>query len=122
MAAISGSPLSKVSVTSAMPCGPRCSEPLKMTSDMARPRRCLALCSPIAQRMESTMLDLPQPLGPTMPTTSESKWMTVRSTNDLKPLISSLRMRMGGPTARSLLQAAGGVYVVSRTTIGGHPF
>ena len=32
--------LSKVSVTSAKPCGPRVSEPLKMTSSIALPRRC----------------------------------------------------------------------------------
>ena len=66
-----------------------------MTSSIARPRRCFALCSPMHQRMASTMFDLPQPFGPTMPITSWSKWMTVRSTNDLKPLISSLRMRIG---------------------------
>ena len=34
---------------------------------MLRPRRCRALCSPSTQRSASTMFDLPQPLGPTMP-------------------------------------------------------
>src|SRR5258705_524837 len=48
-----------------MPSGPRESDPAKMTSCMAPPRRCLADCSPMHQRMASTMLDLPQPLGPT---------------------------------------------------------
>ena len=38
-----------------------------MTSSIARPRRCFALCSPITQRMASTTFDLPQPLGPTTP-------------------------------------------------------
>src|SRR6185369_4942476 len=90
--AYSGLVLSKVSVTSARQFGPRDSEPLKMTSSMALPRRCLALCSPSTQRIESTMFDLPQPLGPTMPTTSWSKWITVRSTKDLKPVISNFFM------------------------------
>src|SRR6188768_208917 len=90
--AYSGLVLSKVSVTSARPFGPRDSEPLKITSSMALPRRCLALCSPRTQRIESTMFDLPQPLGPTMPTTSWSKWITVRSTKDLKPVISNFLM------------------------------
>ena len=38
------------------------------------------------------MFDLPQPFGPTMPMMSWSKWMTVRSTNDLNPVISSFLM------------------------------
>ncbi len=59
VSAYSGLVLSKVRVTSAMPFGPRDSEPLKMTSSMARPRRCFALCSPKVQRMASTMFDLP---------------------------------------------------------------
>src|SRR3954470_11523341 len=90
--AYSGLVLSKVSVTSARPFGPRDSEPLKITSSMFLPRRCLALCSPSTQRIESTMFDLPQPFGPTMPTTSWSKWITVRSTKDLKPVISNFLM------------------------------
>jgi hypothetical protein len=88
------SELSNVIVTSAMPWGPRFDEPAKMTSVIERPRRCRALCSPMHQRIESTMFDFPQPFGPTMPTTSWSKWMTVRSTNDLKPEISSFLMCM----------------------------
>ncbi len=71
--------------TSAKPAGPRLSEPAKMTSSMARPRRCLADCSPMAQRMASTMLDLPQPLGPTTAVMGSGNVKTVRSTNDLKP-------------------------------------
>ena len=64
------SELSKVIETSAIPSGPRLSDPAKITSSIALPRRCLALCSPMHQRMASTMLDLPHPLGPTMPTMS----------------------------------------------------
>ena len=55
---------SNVSDTSARPAGPRLSEPAKMTSSIARPRRCLADCSPMTQRMASTMFDLPHPFGP----------------------------------------------------------
>ena len=41
--------------------------PAKITSSISPPRRPRALLSPIAQRRASTMLDLPQPFGPTMP-------------------------------------------------------
>ena len=70
------------------------SEPLKMTSSMPRPRRFLALCSPITQRMASTMLDLPQPLGPTMPVTPSSNVKTLPSMNDLKPVMSRRLIRI----------------------------
>ena len=86
---------SKVSDTSAIDSGGLVSLPLKMTSSIPRPRRCLALCSPITQRMASTTFDLPQPLGPTTPVTPSSKVNTARSMNDLKPVMSRRRMRMG---------------------------
>src|SRR5580704_10298628 len=79
---------SKVSVTSANPAGPRVSEPAKMTSSIARPRRCLADCSPITHRIASTTFDLPHPFGPTIEVTGSGKLMDVLSTNDLKPQIS----------------------------------
>ncbi len=79
---------SKVSDTSAKPAGPRLSEPAKITSSMARPRRCLADCSPITQRMASTMFDLPQPFGPTIDVMGSGKESDVLSTNDLKPQMS----------------------------------
>src|SRR5947209_4302263 len=82
----------KVIDTSAMPVGGRDSLPLKITSSIERPRRCFALCSPIAQRMASTTFDLPQPLGPTTPVTPSSKEKTTRSANDLKPEISRRRI------------------------------
>ena len=52
------------------PCRPACAmpEPLKMTSAIESPRRCLAEISPITQRTASMMFDLPQPFGPTTPT------------------------------------------------------
>ena len=85
---------SNVSDTSAMPAGPRVSEPAKITSPIAWPRRCLADCSPMHQRMASTMFDLPQPLGPTTAVTGSRKFRTVRSQNDLNPMISMRLIRM----------------------------
>ena len=41
--------------------------PLKMTSSIPEPRILLAEVSPITHLKDSTILDLPQPLGPTMP-------------------------------------------------------
>ena len=58
---------SKVSDTSAMPDAARVREPLKTRSSRLSERKDLILCSPITQRMASTILDLPQPLGPTIP-------------------------------------------------------
>src|SRR5688572_15299234 len=71
-----------------------------MTSSIERPRRCFALCSPIDQRMASTMFDLPHPFGPTMPMISWSKLTTVRSTKDLKP-DSSRRLIFNCSSARN---------------------
>src|SRR4029079_18656720 len=79
---------SNVSDTSARPAGPRLSEPAKITSSIARPRRCFADCSPMTHRIKSTMFDLPQPLGPTIDVIGSGKEMVVLSTNDLKPQIS----------------------------------
>ena len=46
----------------------------------------------MTQKKASTMLDLPQPLGPTMQVVPEPlKVTTVRSQNDLKPTISTFR-------------------------------
>ena len=85
----------KVSETSAMPVAGRDSDPEKITSSMARPRRCFALCSPIAQRTASTTLLLPHPFGPTTPVMPSSKENTMRSANDLKPEISRRRIFIG---------------------------
>ena len=46
-------------------------------------------CSPITQRMASEMLDLPDPLGPTMAVMSSPKVRTVLSGKDLNPWISN---------------------------------
>ena len=58
--------MSRVRVASAKPTGARFWVPPKITSSILAPRRVLVLCSPMTQRMESEILDLPLPLGPTM--------------------------------------------------------
>src|SRR5271163_3016112 len=71
-----------------MPVGLRSRVPAKMTSSILTPRRDLADCSPRTQVMASEMLDLPQPLGPTMAAIpSPESWTSVRSQKDLKPSI-----------------------------------
>src|SRR6478609_8217135 len=108
--AYSGFVLSKVSVTSARPFGPRDSEPLKITSSMFLPRRCFGLCSPRTQRIASTMFDLPQPFGPTTPVTPEGKSRTVRWGKDLNPTSSSclIRIPLPPPPPRFPLHRTGG--------------
>ena len=77
--------LSMTSVTWAKPVWGRLEVPPKMTSSILAPRRPLALCSPMTQRMASEMLDLPEPLGPTMAVMSSPKFSVVSSGNDLNP-------------------------------------
>src|SRR5260221_14558444 len=63
-----------------------------MQSDIRSARSDLWLCSPRTQEIASTMLDLPQPLGPMMhvrPLPLKVIW--VFSQNDLKPTNSTLR-------------------------------
>src|SRR5689334_7184663 len=91
-AASASSGSSRVIVTSARPMGGRFTVPLKMQSLMRPARRDLWLCSPRTQLMASTTLDLPQPLGPTMHVVPVPlNVTTVRSQNDLKPVISTFR-------------------------------
>src|SRR6185436_8696492 len=66
-------------------CG-RAVVPAKMTSSIPPPRIDLGELSPITQRIASSRLDLPQPLGPTMPVNPGSMNNSVGSTKDLKPL------------------------------------
>ena len=75
--------------------GARLPEPLKMTSAMASPRRWRAALSPITQRTASMRLDLPQPLGPTMPTRLPGMGIRVGSTKDLNPASRMAVSRMG---------------------------
>ena len=88
--------LSNTSSTLERPAGLRLPLPLKMTSCMDSPRSSLALLSPSTQRTASMMLDLPQPLGPTTPTSCPGSWKVVGSAKDLKPasLIEFSRMEV----------------------------
>ena len=61
------SALSMVSTTSAWLRAGRVPEPAKITSSMPPARMALAEVAPMTQRSASSRLDLPQPLGPTMP-------------------------------------------------------
>ncbi len=51
------------------------------------PRTVRGLCSPSAQSTASVMLDLPEPLGPTITLMPGANTRFVRSGNDLKPLM-----------------------------------
>src|ERR1700753_332691 len=77
--------LSMVSVTSARPSGGREVVPAKTTSSILPPRSDLAPCSPMTQARASTMLDLPEPLGPTTQVMPGSRRSEVADANDLKP-------------------------------------
>src|SRR6202043_1598884 len=77
--------LSMVSVTSARPSGGREVVPAKTTSSILPPRRDLAPCSPMTQDKASTMLDLPEPFGPTTQVMPDSRRSVVAEANDLKP-------------------------------------
>src|ERR1700754_3401315 len=79
------SELSMVSVTSARPRGGLEAVPAKMTSSILPPRSDLALCSPMTEARASTMLDLPEPLGPTTQVMPGSRRSEVADANDLKP-------------------------------------
>src|ERR1700739_3202367 len=79
------SELSMVSVTSARPSGGREVVPANTTSSILPPRRDFAPCSPITQDSASTMLDLPDPFGPTTQVIPGSRRSAVAEANDLKP-------------------------------------
>ncbi len=93
-----------VKVTSAIPRGLRFSVPLKMTSAISPPRRAFAEVSPRTQRIASTTLDFPQPLGPTMPVTPWANSKTVRSAKDLKPWISRVLRYMADGCGRGFAE------------------
>src|SRR5713101_70503 len=91
-AASASSGSSIVIITSANPIGGRFVVPLKMQSAMRSARNDLWLCSPSTQETASTTFDFPQPFGPTMQVMPLPLNATlVRSQNDLKPAISTLR-------------------------------
>jgi hypothetical protein len=86
--------LSKISSTEARDTGLRLVVPLKITSIIDSPRNSDAFDSPSTQRTASIMFDLPQPFGPTTPTSCPGKATAVGSTKDLKPESLSLVRRM----------------------------
>src|SRR6266849_5603517 len=91
-AASASSGSSIVSVTSANPIGGRFVVPLKMQSAMRSARSDLWLCSPSTQEIASTTFDFPHPFGPTMQVVPVPlNVTTVRSQNDLNPVISTFR-------------------------------
>src|SRR5688500_16642668 len=79
---------SKVRLTSARPLALRVLEPLNTRLSRFSDRRWEIFCSPITQRMLSTMLLFPQPLGPTIPVMFSSKFTWVLSAKLLNPFIS----------------------------------
>ena len=79
--------------TSAKSRAARVAVPAKMTSSIPPPRSDLGLASPMTQRIASRRLDLPQPLGPTIPVSPGSIRSSAGSTKLLKPLSFSRRKR-----------------------------
>ena len=63
--------------------------PEKITSSIPEPLMLFAEFSPIHHLKDSTMLDFPHPLGPTIPVKPSSIKKVVLSENDLNPVISS---------------------------------
>ena len=90
--------LSSMSVTSARPSAGRFSVPAKMTSSIFCDRTDRGACAPSTQATASTMLDLPEPLGPTTTVTPGSRLIVVASANDLKPLRVKLFRNTVAPT------------------------
>src|SRR5258708_38403623 len=74
--------------------------PAKITSSISPPRRPRALVSPIAHRRASTMLDLPQPFGPTIPVSPGRISTPVCSAKLLNPAIRSLLKLTGKQRSR----------------------
>src|ERR1700761_7985487 len=100
---------SSSSETSAKSRAGRWAVPAKITSSMPPPRSDLADASPITQRMASSRLDLPQPLGPTMPVSPGSITSSAGSTKLLKPVSLSFRMRICRPCPLRPRSGAGGL-------------
>src|ERR1041384_4299801 len=71
--------------TEARPAGLRVLEPLKITSSIVSLRSWRIDCSPSSQRIASMMLDLPQPLGPTIDVRFDGRGRWLKSTKDLNP-------------------------------------
>ena len=77
-----------VSETSAMPIGFLADVPLNITFSILSLRSILLFCSPRHHLIASTILVLPQPLGPTIAVIPSLNFISVFWANDLKPNIS----------------------------------
>src|SRR3989338_6724968 len=95
--------LSKIKVTAAFPTRGTFSEPFQMSSSPFLLRRDFMDCSPITQRTPSTILDFPEPLGPTIAAIFEGNSKTVARGNDLNPESSSFFRYIETPLRDSLL-------------------
>src|SRR3972149_10768309 len=105
------SSLFKYKETSAMPSRALESEPEKITSSAFLPRSVFMLCSPNTQRAASAMLDLPEPLGPTIAVIPCPNSKVVRVAKLLKPWTSS--------RFRYMAASAGGGQCLQGLTRGG---
>src|SRR5882724_2959352 len=116
LAASASSGSSIVIVTSASPIGGRFTVPLKMQSLIRPARRLLWLCSPSTHEIASTTLDFPHPFGPTIHVVPiPLNVTTVRSQNDLNPVISTfLSLSKVSPLVSSRLPARKGQGVRAR--------
>ena len=76
--------------TSAIPMGFLEVVPLKITFSILSLLKAPLLCSPRTHLIESTILVLPQPFGPTIEVTPSLKFTLVFCAKDLNPSISSL--------------------------------
>src|ERR1051325_5105597 len=110
LASSASSGSSIVIVTSASPIGGRFTVPLKMQSLIRPARRLLWLCSPSTHEIASTTLDFPHPFGPTIHVVPiPLNVTTVRSQNDLNPVISTfLSLSKLSPLVSSRLSARKG--------------
>src|SRR5215469_8015135 len=87
--------------TSALPRGARVLVPAKTTSSILPPRSDFAPCSPMTQESASTMLDLPEPFGPTTQVMPGSSRRVVAEAKDLKPRRVRLFRYTYRPSSRS---------------------
>ena len=100
--------LSITSLTSAIPRAGREGVPAKITSAIWPPRSARGPCSPRAQLIASTRLDLPEPLGPTITEVPGTNSRTVLSANDLNPRIVIDRRNMWADANRHVIRSRGG--------------
>lgn len=77
--------LSNVNSTRAKSASFKSLDPAKIKFDFSLPRKLLIDCSPIAHFRASTIFDLPEPFGPTIPIIVLLKFNVTGLAKDLKP-------------------------------------